>query len=72
MSIERERAVDLLTTHRHGEDKEACDYCAAYYGGIWDALAPIVASIRDEAWTDGHNAAVATWIALDARAGGVA
>jgi hypothetical protein len=40
----RERAIDALTTHRHGERKEACPHCAAFYGDIVDRVAGILAA----------------------------
>lgn len=43
--------VDMLTTHRHGKDKQACDYCAAYYGDIVDR---VLAQLRTRA-TEGTN-----------------
>ena len=32
------QAVELLTTHRHGEDKKPCNYCMSFYGSIVDKL----------------------------------
>ena len=36
--IDREAAVEVLTTHRHGERRELCAWCANYYGQLVDAL----------------------------------
>lgn len=30
--------VNMLTTHRHGKDKVACEYCAAFYGDVVDRV----------------------------------
>lgn len=48
----REDAIEVLTTHRHGEKKRACAYCAAFYGGIVDTLMPLVREVEDEARYD--------------------
>ena len=37
MSV-KEQAIEVLTTHRHGENQEACDWCASFYGKIVDKL----------------------------------
>jgi len=37
-SAEKDAAIDALTTHRHGENRKACRWCAAFYGDIYDRI----------------------------------
>lgn len=42
MNAPRDDLVDFLTTHRHGEKKEACTYCATYYGELIAKVEPLI------------------------------
>jgi hypothetical protein len=37
-SAEKDAVIDALTTHRHGEQKDACRWCASFYGDIYDRI----------------------------------
>ena len=39
---ERERVIDTLTTHRHGEQKDPCKWCAKFYGDIYDKIEAVL------------------------------
>ena len=34
----RDEAVDVLTTHRHGENRDACKFCTSFYNDLLVAL----------------------------------
>lgn len=51
----RQQALEVLTTHRHGEDMEMCEYCKSFYGGILDTIDSITTEAEAKAWQRGYN-----------------
>lgn len=43
----RRNAIDVLTTHRHGEQKDPCKWCAKFYGDLFDKIAPLIQAEAD-------------------------